>query len=327
METTLSDSPKTAYGLAIHGGAGAPSHSTAEEKLAYHAKLKESLDAGYDVLQKGGAATDAVIAAVIILEDAGLFDAGKGSDLNAEGACEMDACVMDGRTMSAGSVTGLQHVKNPIVLARAVMDKTQHVMLMGEGAEKFARALGFEMVPNSYFQTERRRKQWQQLRDGKLPPSENPREAPGSEEGFGTVGCVALDAKGNLVAGTSTGGIVNKMPGRVGDSPIIGAGTYANNRTCAVSGTGQGEFFIRGVFAHNVSALMDYKGLALLEAAGQALNDVARFGGRGGCIAIDRHGNVTMPFNTAAMFRAFRMSDGRGAIEAPAIANEIKPSR
>jgi len=308
---TASMAVKPIYGLVVHGGAGAPSNLTPEEQARYEAKLHESLDAGYAVLEKSGAAMDAVVAAIKVMEDAGMFDAGKGSVFNADGVCEMDAAVMDGRRRAAGAVTGLQHIRNPIELARAVMEKTPHVLLMGKGAERFARQNGFEMLPNSYFQTERRRQQWGRLRREETNAPSKPHASTAPSAGMGTVGCVALDKTGNLAAGTSTGGLVNKMPGRVGDSPIIGAGTYANNLTCAVSGTGQGEYFIREVFGHNVSALMQYKGLTVSDAAKAALEEVHALGGSGGCIAIDARGSVALPFNTAAMFRGCRLSTGR----------------
>jgi beta-aspartyl-peptidase (threonine type) len=315
-QTTLASSPEKNFGLVIHGGAGAPPkiEVTPEADRLYHAKIQEALNAGYAVLQTNGAATDAVIAAVKVMEDAGMFDAGKGSVFNSDGICELDAAIMDGRTLSAGGVTGLQHIKNPITLARAVMDKSPHVLMMGEGAEKFARQHGFEMVPNSYFQTERRRKQWEQLQKQKHDSGQavnfetNP-------EALGTVGCVALDKNGNLAAGTSTGGTADKLAGRIGDTPIIGAGTYADNATCAVSGTGIGEYYIRTVFCHNVSALMAYKGWSLAQASTEAMRQMEAIGGRGGCIAIDRAGNVVMPFNTPAMYRGFKLSNGRSDIE------------
>lgn len=301
------------FGLVIHGGAGAPARkdATPESDRRYHAKLQESLDAGYAVLETNGAATDAVIAAVNVLEDAGMFDAGKGAVLNYDGICELDASIMDGRTLAAGGVTGLQHIKNPINLARAVMVDSRHVLLMGEGAEKFAREKGFEMVSNTYFRTESRIRQWEQIKDRPKSSGHAQNDLFKSPEGLGTVGCVALDKKGNLAAATSTGGIANKLAGRVGDSPIIGAGTYANNATCAVSGTGLGEYYIRTVFAHNVSVLMQYKGLELQQAVAEAMNQMEDIGGRGGCIAIDRQGNIAMPFNTPAMYRGFKLSNGK----------------
>lgn len=297
------------YGLVIHGGAGAPANLDDADQQRYHAKLQESLDAGYAVLEGGGSAMDAVVVAVKVMEDAGLFDAGKGSVFNADGVCEMDACIMDGRACAAGSAAGLQHIKNPIELARAILDKTPHVMLIGEGAERLARACGFEMLPKSYFQTERRRQQWEEIRRKEAVGGSRARPSP--PEATGTVGCAALDSRGNLAAGTSTGGVVNKMPGRVGDSPIVGAGTYADNDSCAVSGTGQGEFFIRTVFAHRVATLIEHKGLSVGVAAQQALEAVRALGGSGGCVAIDREGNIAMPFNTAAMFRGGKLSTGR----------------
>lgn len=304
------------YGLVIHGGAGAPTKSDERpdyERL-YHEKLQGALDAGYAVLQNNGPATEAVIAAVRVMEDAGLFDAGKGAVFNADGFCELDAAIMDGRTLAAGAVAGLQHVKNPITLARAVMDQSPHVMLVSEGAEQFAREKGYAMVPNSYFQTERRRKQWERWQEQKRNPGHASHFPWPPAEALGTVGCVALDRQGNLAAATSTGGTAGKLAGRVGDSPIIGAGTYANNATCAVSGTGAGEYYLRSVFGHNVSALMEYKGLPLDQAVAEAMRQMEALGGKGGCIAIDRAGHVTMPFDTPAMYRGLKFSDGRSAI-------------
>jgi beta-aspartyl-peptidase (threonine type) len=224
---------------------------------------------------------------------------------------------MDGRTLDAGAVAGLQHIRNPIALARDVLERTPHVMLIGDGAEVFARQLGYEFVPNAYFQTERRRQQLALARDldqrpaGKLKSrSERVTFATVDDNKFGTVGCAALDRHGNLAAGTSTGGMTNKQYGRVGDSPIIGAGTYAKNATCALSATGHGEFFIRSVFGHNVSALMEYKGLSLADAAAEAVRQMEKLGGTGGLAAIDRHANVAMPFNTPGMYRGCRVSGG-----------------
>jgi L-asparaginase / beta-aspartyl-peptidase len=304
------------FGLVIHGGAGAPSKkdaTPADEKL-YHDKIQEALDAGYSVLDTNGTAVDAVQAAVMVMENAGLFDAGKGAVFNSEGFCELDAAIMDGRTLVAGSVADLQHVKNPIALARKVMDKSPHVMLASEGAEKFAREQGFEMVPNTYFQTERRRKQWERLKQ-EHESSQTNKIASINPEALGTVGCVALDKNGNLAAATSTGGTAYKLPGRVGDSPIIGAGTYANNATCAVSGTGAGEYYIRTVFAHTVSTLMEYKGLSLEQASAEAMKQMEAIGGQGGCIAIDAQGHVVMRFDTPAMYRGFKLSNGSSDIQ------------
>jgi beta-aspartyl-peptidase (threonine type) len=316
-QTSPTNSAHKIFGLVIHGGAGAPAkgESTPENERLYHDKLSEALEAGYSVLQADGAATDAVIAAINVLEDAGLFDAGKGSVFNSEGVCELDAAIMDGRTLSAGAVTGLQHIKNPITLARAVMDKSPHVLLMGEGAEKFGREHGFEMVPNAYFQTERRRKQWEQLKEKKRGSGHAGDRHSINPEVLGTVGCVALDKNGNLAAATSTGGTADKLAGRIGDSPIIGAGTYANNTTCAVSGTGVGEYFMRTVFGHNVSTLMEYKGLSLEQASVEAMRQMQAIGGHGGCIGIDHEGRIVMPYNTPAMYRGFKLSNGRSEIQ------------
>jgi L-asparaginase / beta-aspartyl-peptidase len=308
---------KPIYGLVIHGGAGAADrkNTTPEDERLRHAKLEEARDAGYAVLEKGGAATDAVIASINVMENAGMFDAGKGSVFNAEGVCELDASIMDGKTLAAGAVCAVQHIKNPITLARAVMDKSPHVLLAADGAEKFAKTQGFEMVPNSYFQTERRRKEWEKMKEKEKNPDSARHAHADVPDVFGTVGCVALDKNGNLAAGTSTGGLANKLPGRIGDSPIIGAGTYAKNSTCAVSGTGQGEYYIRQAFAHTISALMEYKGMTVQEAAAQAIKNVASLGGQGGCIALDRNAQIAMPFNTPAMNRAFKFSDGRTGVE------------
>jgi beta-aspartyl-peptidase (threonine type) len=205
----------------------------------------------------------------------------------------------------------VQHVKNPIDLARAVMEKTPHVILAGEGAEEFALNQGFTLVPNSYFQTDRRRKQWERLREKNETNSLTAKYSPDSDEALGTVGCVALDQSGNLAAATSTGGLPWKLPGRVGDTPIPGAGTYANNATCAVSGTGKGEYFIRTSFGHTVSDLMAYKGLSVQDAADETIKQLEAIGGEGGCIAIDKEGNITMPFDTSGMYRGYKLSDGR----------------
>jgi beta-aspartyl-peptidase (threonine type) len=316
-QSTSPQPPARIYGLVIHGGAGAPGKGdpTREPDERYRDKLQAALDAGYAALAANGAATDAVVAAVKVMEDAGLFNAGKGSVLNSEGCCELDAAIMDGRRLAAGAVMGLQHIMNPIALARAVMDKSPHVLLMGDGAERFARSEGFEFVPNAYFQTERRREQLRRLQQERLNSGQAPGFHLNNPVALGTVGCVALDKYGNLAAATSTGGTADKLAGRIGDTPIIGAGTYANNATCAVSCTGIGEFYLRTVFAHNVSTLMEYKGLSLSQACGEAMRQMEAVGGRGGCVAIDREGNVAMPFDTPAMYRGLKLSDGRAAVE------------
>jgi len=313
------------FGLVIHGGAGVIKREELTPELAeqYRAKLGESVESGYAILEKGGSSLDAVVAAIKVMEDSPLFNSAHGAVMNAEGICELDASIMDGRSLDAGSVAGLQHIRNPITLARDVLERTPHVMLIGLGAEAFARQLGYEFVPNGYFQTERRRRQLEMARALEQEPKPAPTgERPDrvtfatvDDNKFGTVGCAALDKQGNLAAGTSTGGMTNKQFGRVGDSPIIGAGTYANNATCALSATGHGEYFIRSVCGHNVSALMEYKGLPLEKAAAEAIRQIDALGGTGGLIAIDRHGRVTMPFNTPGMYRGFRVSGRPRSVE------------
>src|SRR6186713_2452775 len=277
------------FAIAVHGGAGALSRrdTSAEQEQAYRVGLSEALDAGYAMLERGAASLDAAIAAVCVLEDNPLFNAGRGAVLNRDGVAELDASVMDGRTLGAGAVTGLKHVKNPIELARLVMDESPHVMLVGEGAEDFARTQGVEMVPNEYFRTPARQQQLQRLLGG-VVTRENELAA------FGTVGAVALDIHGNLAAATSTGGMTGKRWGRVGDSPVIGAGTYANNASCAVSATGHGEYFIRSVVAHDICAQMEYLKVPLADAVGNVLGKMKALGGNGGVIAIDVRGNVVL---------------------------------
>jgi beta-aspartyl-peptidase (threonine type) len=295
-------------GFAIHGGAGTilKSQLTPEREAAYHEKLTEAVTAGFAALKKGGAALDAVITAIVILEDSPLFNAGKGAVFTADGTHELDAAVMEGATLNAGAVAGVKRIKNPIALARLVMERSPHVMMSGAGAEAFAQTQSVEFVPNDHFDTEQRRMELQRAKDAERtsPAPLSHVGAPKSQK-FGTVGAVALDRTGNLAAGTSTGGTTNKKFGRIGDAPIIGAGTYANNATCAVSATGHGEFFIRSVVAHDISALMEYKGLSLEQAAEEVvMKKLVKFGGAGGVIAIDRKGVITMPFNTPGMYRA-----------------------
>jgi beta-aspartyl-peptidase (threonine type) len=296
--------------IAIHGGAGVISRDamTPENERAYHADLGRALDAGYDVLAKGGSSLDAVVAAVKILEDSPLFNAGKGAVFNHAGANELDASIMDGATERAGAVAGLRHVRNPIDLARLVMDKSPHVMLVGEGAEEFALEQGMDLVPGSYFYTERR---WKQLEEAQKAE----RTASLSREDIGffsTVGAVARDKDGNLAAATSTGGTTNKRWGRVGDSPIIGAGTYADNDSCAVSATGSGEYFIRAVVAHEICARVRLSGVSAAEAARDVVHGkLKEIGGDGGVIVVDKDGKLSLEFNTEGMFRAARDSVGR----------------
>jgi L-asparaginase / beta-aspartyl-peptidase len=295
------------YALAIHGGAGTilRENMTPEQEEAYKQALGEALDAGEAVLKRGGSAMDAVEAAIVIMEDSPLFNAGKGAVFTSEGTNELDAAFMDGRTLEAGAVAGVTTIKNPIRLARAVMTNSPHVMMSGSGAEQFAEQQGLELVAPDYFFTQQR---WDGLQKAKAREQEssNHRKGTFKDDKFGTVGCVALDKDGNIAAGTSTGGMTNKRFGRIGDAPIIGSGTYANNASCAVSCTGHGEFFIRYTVAHDVAALMSYKGLSLAEAADLVINTkLKEAGGEGGLIAIDRAGRIAMPFNSAGMYRGY----------------------
>jgi L-asparaginase / beta-aspartyl-peptidase len=292
--------------IAIHGGAGAVPRRTltAERERHYRDGLAAALDAGYAVLEKGGSSLDAVSAAVTRLEDNPLFNAGRGAALTREGAAELDAAIMEGRQQRAGAVAAVRHVRNPIELARRVMEKSRHVLLVGAGAEEFALEEGLALVPNSYFRTEER---WAQLESERRGHAVSDL-IPSSQ---GTVGAVALDAAGDLAAATSTGGMTNKRPGRVGDSPIIGAGTYAKNGVCAVSATGHGEYFIRTVAAHHICAAVEYRGLALPEAVHELLHEKLReLGGSGGVIAIDDGGRIVTDFSTEGMFRGARDSSG-----------------
>jgi L-asparaginase / beta-aspartyl-peptidase len=306
-------------GLAVHGGAGTIERSkiTPEKEREYRAGLERALSAGYEVLKRGGSSLDATEAAVCVLEDDPHFNAGRGSVFTSAGTNEMDASIMDGRTLKAGAVGSVQHIKNPVILARLVMEKSPHVMLDCAGAEAFARANGMELVDQKYFFTQER---WDALQKMKAAEKERASDAGKSfiitdQDRHGTVGAVALDKDGNLAAATSTGGTTNKMPGRIGDTPVIGAGTYANNQTCAVSCTGDGEYFIRAATAHEVSALMQYRGMKLPEAAHTALETVKQLGGTGGLIAIDKNGEIALPFTTNGMYRGYVDRDGRFVVE------------
>ena len=296
---------KPQFAIAIHGGAGTilKSHFTLEQDALYRERLTRALETGYALLECGSTSLDAVEAVVQLLEDDSLFNAGKGAVFNSDGKVELDASIMDGKTLKAGAVAALHHVKNPICLARAVMENSEHVFLIGEGAEQFAKAHQIELVDESYFFTEAR---WQSLQKARS------KEALTEKEKHGTVGAVALDQFGNLAAATSTGGMTNKKFGRVGDSPIIGAGTYADNETCAVSATGHGEYFIRAVVAHDIAALMRYKNLSVQAAAEEVImHKLTKLGGTGGVIAIDRNGNIAMPFNTEGMYRGYKVQGGK----------------
>lgn len=293
------------YSIAIHGGAGAipKDNSWRERALEFRAGLEAALNAGYAVLKSAGTSLDAVTAAVRALEDNPLFNAGRGAALTREGWAELDASIMEGAQQRAGAVASIRHIKNPIELARRVMEKSRHVLLVGDGAEEFAIEEGFALVPRAYFRTAERKQQLERQLAGEKVSELMP--------GRGTVGAVALDEHGNLAAATSTGGMTMKRPGRVGDSPIIGAGTYARNGVCAVSATGHGESFIRAVAAYHVSALVEYRGLSLQDAVRETLHERVRaMGGDGGMIAADAHGNIVMDFSSEAMFRAMRTSRG-----------------
>lgn len=302
------------YAIAIHGGAGTilKSTMTPEKEKAYLDGLKNAIEAGETILKNGGSSLDAVEKAVRSLEDNPLFNAGKGAVFSNSGKNEMDASIMNGAALTAGAVAGISNVKNPISLAKGIMQKSEHVFLAGNGAIEFAHLIGTEFEEDAYFFEQMRFDQLQQAKqsDGVFLDHTTDKFENG-EKKFGTVGAVALDIHGNLAAGTSTGGMTNKKFGRVGDSPIIGAGTYANNETCAISCTGHGEFFIRSVVAHDISCLIEYKGLSLKEACDFVVMDkLVKIGGEGGLIAIDKNGNIELPFNSEGMYRAKKSEDG-----------------
>ncbi len=305
-------SMSTNFGLAIHGGAGTILKSNMSPALQaeYESGLKAALDAGFSILEHGGTSLDAVEAAVISLEDFPLFNAGRGSVFNHLGMHEMDASIMCGKTLGAGAVAGISGIKNPVRLAKLIMLQSEHVMLTGKGAEAFAATLGLETADEAYFYNDFRYQQWQELKGSDTMQLDH------KDKKFGTVGAVALDVQGNLAAATSTGGMTNKKFGRVGDTPIIGAGTYANNSTCAISCTGHGELFIRAVVAYDISCLMEYKGLSLEEACNVVVHEkLVNIQGEGGLIAIDKHGNIALTFNSEGMYRAFKKSKGEQAIK------------
>jgi len=308
--------------LVMHGGAGTITRAnmTPELEKKYREALEQALRTGQAVLSKGGSSLDAVEASIHILEDSPLFNAGKGAVFTHEGRNEMDASIMDGKTMKAGAVAGVTIIRNPISAARAVMDKSEHVMMAGKGAELFATKMGLEIVDPSYFWTETR---WKQLQEElvneqktgtthtSLDHGSDPLLRTFQDKKFGTVGAVALDKEGNLAAGTSTGGMTNKQYGRIGDSPIIGAGTYAANDSCAVSGTGHGEFFIRWTVAYDIAALVKYRGMTVQQAGDEVVNKkLKQAGGEGGVIVLDRNGNFATPFNSEGMYRGWIGADG-----------------
>jgi beta-aspartyl-peptidase (threonine type) len=297
-----SSAKKQEWAIVIHGGAGGISRESVTPELdkEYRAALMVALNTGKEILSDGGSALDAVEQTIRTMEDNPLFNAGKGAVFTHDGKNELDAAIMDGSDLGAGAIAGVTDIKNPISAARRVMTNSLHVLLTGAGASQFAKEQGLDIVPASYFFTERRFSELQEI----LKKEKN-----------GTVGCCALDRKGNLAAGTSTGGMANKKYNRVGDAPIIGAGTYANNNSCAVSATGHGEYFIRYTVAHDISALMQYKGLSLKEASELVVNDkLVKAGGSGGVICVDKSGNVSLPFNSTGMFRGFATADGKEGV-------------
>jgi beta-aspartyl-peptidase (threonine type) len=308
------------YTLAIHGGAGTilKADMTPELEQAYLNGLQLAMDAGYAVLEQGGSAVNAIKATIVILEDNMLFNAGRGSVFTKKGVQEMDAAIMDGRTLDAGSVTGVRNVRNPIELATEVMINSNHVFLSGKGASDFAIKQGIKLEPDEYFFSQFRYDQWKSIRDSdtySLDHTHQRLEELMRDKKFGTVGAVACDQEGNIAAATSTGGMTNKKFGRIGDSPIIGAGTYANNNTCGISCTGHGELFIRAVAAHDVSCLMEYKGLSLQEAMEIVVHEkLIAIGGEGGMIGVDAQGNAALVFNSQGMYRGYRSSDGSNLV-------------
>ena len=298
---------KNEFAIVIHGGAGTilKENMSAELETAYKDKMKEALEAGHYILKTSGTSIDAVEAAIKILEDSELFNAGRGSVLSNNEEVEMDASIMTGHNLNAGAISGIKHIKNPISLARKVMEESEHVFLSGEGAEDFAVSKGFETIENNSFITERRLNSVRNVK--KRDSIQNNK--------FGTVGCVALDKFGNITSGTSTGGMTNKKWNRIGDVPIIGAGTYANNNTCGISSTGWGEYFIRNVVAYDISSQIDYLKIDINQASKNTLKKVKDLGGSGGVIGIDNNGNIMMDFNTKGMYRGYIKSNGETKIE------------
>ncbi|MEX0899619.1 MAG: isoaspartyl peptidase/L-asparaginase [Gammaproteobacteria bacterium] len=299
--------PATAvdYALAIHGGAGTISRDamTPEREREYHRALRRALTTGEAILKNGGTSLDAVTATIQVLEDEPLFNAGRGAVFTAEGKNELDAAIMDGATLNAGAIAGVTRIRNPVLLARAVMEHSPHVMLVGAGAEAFAEEQGMGFVDPKWFHTDER---WQQLEKARAAEATKTAHTLPREYRYGTVGAVAVDTHGNLAAATSTGGMTNKRWGRVGDVPVIGAGTYADNATAAISATGHGEYFIRSVVAHEITARMRYARESVATAATNVvMGTLVERGGDGGVIAVDRHGNIAMPFNSTGMYRGY----------------------
>ncbi len=313
VENSGTDAKTNEFAIIIHGGAGTilKKNMTPEKEAEYKAKLEEAIKVGYDVLENGGTSGDAVIKTIQVMEKSPLFNAGKGAVFTNAGTNELDASFMDGKTLNAGAIAGVKDVKSPIEAARMVMTDSEHVMLSGEGASTFAKEKGLEIVDPSYFFTERRFKSLERIRDReKTELDQDDKKAMFYDSDiknskYGTVGCVALDKDGNISAGTSTGGMTNKRWGRIGDAPIIGSGTYANNKTCGVSSTGWGEYFIRSQVAYDISAQMEYSNKSLKEATTDVIqNKLTKLGGTGGVVALDKNGNMSFEFNTAGMYRA-----------------------
>ena len=317
-------SPEATFGIVIHGGAGTilKKNMTPEMEAAYRATLEEAIRTGHAILKAGGSSKEAVEKTIHVMENSPLFNAGKGAVLTADATIELDASFMDGATLDAGAIAGVQTIKNPISAAIAVMEDSPHVMLSGKGAESFAEGQGLALVAPEYFYTERRQQALERVKARENQTALNSEEvAYLRAQRRGTVGCVALDQSGNLAAGTSTGGMTNKKWNRIGDAPIIGAGTYANNASCAISATGWGEYFIRAVVAHDIAALMEYKSLSIQEAAKIVIHDkVGKLGGDGGIVGIDNKGQIAMEMNTAGMYRAHM--DGKGNLTVKIYAEE-----
>lgn len=307
-ETNKVQETKFEYALVIHGGAGysTPENLNEEKQKLYHQKLNEALDLGLEILASGKTSIDAVESVIKLMEDSPLFNAGKGAVFTHSGTNEMDASIMEGKNLNAGAVAGVMDIKNPISAARKVMENSEHVLLSGKGASEFSASQGLEIVDPSYFFTEANFLELLNILNKEGIDTEKLKK-----EKLGTVGCVALDRNGNIAAGTSTGGRTNKKYGRIGDSPIIGAGTYAKNSTCGVSATGHGEFFIRYAVSHDISALMEYKGMTVNEAASLLVHDkLVKAGGDGGVVCLDKFGNFSMEYNTSCMFRGYANSEG-----------------
>ena len=319
-ETTLK--PPNSFAIVIHGGAGGikRAYFTEEQQEAYTLKLEEAIEAGYKILEDGGISLDAIQASINVMENSELFNAGKGAVYNSDGNQEMDAAIMDGNTLNAGAVAGVNHIKNPILAARLVMDSSSHVLLSGKGAEIMAAKYGIEMVDSNYFFTEKRMNQLRKIQGKEKTQLDHTAYLIKNEliddHKFGTVGAVAIDKNGNIAAGTSTGGMTNKKYGRIGDVPIIGGGTYANNLTCGISATGTGEYFIRTVAAKEVSSLIQYNNKTPAEALHNVLfNQIGPLGGEGGMILLDKNGEVYWDFNSTGMFRGYKKSDGEMKVE------------